>query len=260
MAVLRLDLKVPTNYEASAIKEIVLGICNQLDTLATGQSAARYSSLNVTPSGSVASHAVSDIIYDSNATVGASIVPGLPLSYVRVGWVWNAPGSPGVFQEMRIPTGALSTSVPNNVALASDGAGGFKFRTLTSADVPAVSLMSTALGGDVACNNTSNYFDGPSQSVVPGVGTYYVSGTVTFLDTSGATFIAKLWDGTTVVASSAEDASAGNNRSISLSGVFTNPAGNIRISVRDATNTSGKIVFNASGNSKDSTLTLHRVG
>lgn len=120
--------------------------------------------------------------------------------------------------------------------------------------------ISNVLGSDVALNNTANYFDGPS--VAQGVsGTWFASGSVTVRDTAGgAAFIAKLWDGTTLIASAIINTPAINVPAIiALSGVITSPAGNIRISVRDATSTSGQIVFNNSGNSKDSVLTAIRI-
>lgn len=264
MAASNLYLKVPTQYEPSPIREIIQALCLQLDSLATGQTAARFSSLNVTPGGSVAPHAVSDIIYDLNATVGASLVPGLPLSYVRLGWIWNVAGNPGTFQELRVPTGALSISVPNNVVAASDGAGGFKFRTLTSADVPATTGLTgntTVIAADVTLTSTVAYFDGPSQSVVAGVGTYFASGTVTILSPAGdAAMNVKLWDGTTVIASSRQICNnTATPTNVSLSGMIVSPAGNIRISVQDVSNTSGLIKANASSNSKDSSVTALRI-
>jgi len=124
----------------------------------------------------------------------------------------------------------------------------------------AVSPVSNSLSGDVAMNNTANYFTGPT--VAQGTsGTWLAAGTVTIQDTAGgAIFYAKLWDGTTVIASAATETTAINDfLTISLSGYITSPAGNIRISVRDTTSTSGVIIFNQSGNSKDSTLTAIRI-
>jgi hypothetical protein len=118
----------------------------------------------------------------------------------------------------------------------------------------------SSLGGDVAMNNTANYFDGPS--IAQGTsGTWFVSGQVSCTDTAGAAGLyAKLWDGTTVIASAASRISGANqNTTVSLSGYITNPAGNLRISCRDTTSTSGVILFNNSGLSKDSTITAIRV-
>lgn len=124
----------------------------------------------------------------------------------------------------------------------------------------SLSSLTASLGADVALNNTVAYFDGPS--VAQGTsGTWFASGTVTLIDTaSGANFLAKLWDGTTVIASSEVNSNGLNViRTISLSGVITSPAGNIRISCADITATTGKILFNQTGQSKDSTISVIRI-
>lgn len=132
---------------------------------------------------------------------------------------------------------------------------------ITTTGSLAVSLTSltNSLTGDVSLNNTANYFDGPS--VAQGTsGTWFVSGTVTVNDASTAVYLAKLWDGTTVIASTEIVVlSTQTVGSISLSGVITSPAGNLRISVRDSTTTAGLIKFNITGNSKDSTITAVRL-
>ena len=121
--------------------------------------------------------------------------------------------------------------------------------------------ITNSLAADVNLNNTSNYFTGPT--IAQGsTGTWFASGTVTLNDSSGsAGFDIKLWDGTTVIASARAASPASNNRiAVSLSGYLASPAGNIRISVRDVTSTSGTIAFNVSGESKDSTLSAIRIG
>lgn len=118
-----------------------------------------------------------------------------------------------------------------------------------------------SLGADVNLSNTGQYFDGPS--IAQGsTGTWFVSGTVTLLEaTASPVFDVKLWDGTTVIASTKfyGASSGGQNYTCSLSGYIAAPAGNLRISVKDETSTGGKIVYNASGNSKDSTITAFRI-
>ena len=119
--------------------------------------------------------------------------------------------------------------------------------------------ITNSLGADVNLNNTANYFDGPS--VAQGTaGTWFVSGTITLYDTAIALMAAKLWDGVTVISSGLTSIYVGNlQTTISLSGFITSPAGNLRISVKDASTVNGKILFNASGNSKDSTIIAIRV-
>ena len=125
-----------------------------------------------------------------------------------------------------------------------------------------ISSMTSSLGADVNLTTTTIYFDGPS--IAQGTsGTWFVSGTVTVNDPGGEfQGYAKLWDGTTVMASAAIECGAGSQKGdcFSLSGVITSPAGNIRISVRGLTTANGIIKFNQSGNSKDSTITGIRTG
>lgn len=130
----------------------------------------------------------------------------------------------------------------------------------SNAFAPAITTLTNSLSGDVALNNTANYFDGPS--VAQGtVGTWFVSGTISLVDSAGAAnFYARLWDGTTTIASAEmRGDGAGFQRCIALSGLISSPTGDIRISVRDASTTSGKITFNGTGNSKDSTITAVRI-
>lgn len=121
----------------------------------------------------------------------------------------------------------------------------------------AVRYVNT-LSADVLLNNTANYFPGPT--VAQGtVGTWEARGTITVASSNQDSNIAKLWDGTTVIASTVQGNTANINASLAVSGVISAPAGNIRISARDSSNTTGSMVFNASGNSKDCTLTVRRI-
>lgn len=120
--------------------------------------------------------------------------------------------------------------------------------------------ITAATGSDVSLSNTSNYFDGPS--IAQGTtGTWLAIGQVTVADTAGAATInAKLWDGTTIQASGvAYLATAGASEVIALSGIFTSPAANIRISARDTTSTSGVIKNSVSGNGLDSRISAIRI-
>jgi len=121
--------------------------------------------------------------------------------------------------------------------------------------------ITNSLSGNVSLNNTTTYFDGPS--VAQGTsGTWFVSGTVTVSDSNGdAGFAAKLWDGTTVIASAFLTTRTANTLGvISLSGSISSPAANVRISVKDISSTGGSINSNSSGAFKDSTITAIRIG
>ena len=116
------------------------------------------------------------------------------------------------------------------------------------------------LGADVTVNNTGAYFTGPS--VAQGtVGRWMASGQITAYDTSGGSnWNAKLWDGTSLIDSGRQQSTAANAPIvIAQSGYIASPAGNIRMSGQDASTTNGVMLFNASGNSKDCTLTVWRV-
>lgn len=150
----------------------------------------------------------------------------------------------------------------STLAIGTGGTLGTAAYTAATAYVPSNTQITNSLSGDVNLNNTGTYFTGPT--VAQGsTGTWYCSGTVTLRDTAtgSAQMNVKLWDGTTVAASAAAmTPSATNNPiTIAVSGYIANPAGNMRISVNNATATTGLMLFNYSGNSKDSTLTCTRV-
>lgn len=158
-----------------------------------------------------------------------------------------------------ITAGSMAGVLPaaNGTVLTSNGTAWGP--ALVSSGFPAAAPITNSLAADVLLNNTANYFDGPSVAQGSS-GTWFVSGTVTVEDTAGiADFNAKLWDGTTVIASGRAFQTGGQQITITLSGVITSPAGNLRISVNDPSSTSGKIQFNASGNSKDSTISAYRI-
>ncbi len=119
--------------------------------------------------------------------------------------------------------------------------------------------ITNSLGANVALNNSSTYFDGPS--VAQGTsGKWFASGTITVQDsTTSENYSIKLWDGTTLIASTLVQAPLGQVMSISLCGYISNPAGNIRISVKPS-NINGFMKYNQSANSTDCTITAFRIG
>ena len=106
MSKLLLDVRVPTDYKRGDLADIIRIICQQVNDLSEGRISARYQAHTAIPAGSAVSYAKGDIVWDSNPTVTASVAPGIAASYVRLGWVCVAPGSPGTFKEMRVLTGA----------------------------------------------------------------------------------------------------------------------------------------------------------
>lgn len=117
-----------------------------------------------------------------------------------------------------------------------------------------------SIPSNVSLNVSANYFDGPS--VAQGsVGTWFASGTVTLNDaTVPAQFVCKLWDGTTVIASTQQlQQSTTSGVSISLSGALASPAGNLRISCRDTTGTTGAMLSSQQSTGNASTITAIRL-
>lgn len=161
-----------------------------------------------------------------------------------------------------LPGGANITTAAGDTAIfVSLGSGNWRCVAYQKASAAPVTLspIINSLGADVALNNTGSYFTGPS--IAQGTsGVWFASGQVTVTSGDIANINAKLWDGTTVI-DSGRATIAGTNQAvcIHLSGYLSAPAGNIRISVNDATRTDGSIKFNFSGNSKDSTLSAIRI-
>lgn len=189
-----------------------------------------------------------------------------PASSTNNGFV-QFDGTTGKLVKDHAATIALGSEVSGNLPVANlnsgTSAGATTFwRGDATWTVPVLSFLTNSLGADVAVNNIANYFDGPS--VAQGTtGTWFASGTVTLNDTGAAAsnFYAKLWDGTTVISSASviRVAAANHRVSMSLSGYIASPAGNIRISVRNADSTNASIEFNRTGNSKDSTISVFRI-
>jgi hypothetical protein len=134
-------------------------------------------------------------------------------------------------------------------------------QVLTQLGLAQATPITNSLSGDVTLNaGVGVYSTGPS--VAQGTtGTWFASGTVTIQGATGGSVIsAKLWDGTTIFDSCNTAIVATTDGTLSLSGFIAAPAGNIRISVADsAVATDGVMLFNASGNSKDSTVTAFRI-
>jgi hypothetical protein len=124
----------------------------------------------------------------------------------------------------------------------------------------AASVLTNSLGSNTALGAANTWTVGPT--VAQGAsGTWLAFGTVTMKDPTAAIIGAKLWDGTTVIASSgATITAAAPYVSFSLCGILATPAGNIRISCVDFTNSTGTFISNDTGGGKDSTLTVMRIG
>jgi hypothetical protein len=122
-----------------------------------------------------------------------------------------------------------------------------------------LSPIANAMIANVTLTNSANFFDGPT--IAQGTaGTWLAGGTVTLSAVANSNFRAKLWDGSTVISSTAMSGlGAGLVQCVSLFGYITNPAGNIRISVQDSVATTSAILFNSTALSKDSTISAIRI-
>jgi len=200
-----------------------------------------------------ASTAANRFLFGGDMTLGADT--SVTIRYDGVTSRWRAITTPGAGGGGGVSS--VTVAAGNGVAVSGTC-------TITTSGTCTVAVdlskLTNSLGSDVAMNNTSNYFTGPS--VAQGTsGTWFASGAVTMIDTAGAAaFICKLWDGTTVIASGRTTSTgASNPTSLALSGYLATPASDIKISCRDSASTSGQITFNNSGNSKDSTLSVFRI-
>ena len=176
-------------------------------------------------------------------------------------WVTLAGNFTGTQVLTESSSGVPSWTTPGTVTSVTAGTGlSGGVITATGTIALNVPVIASSLGADVSLAASGSYFDGPS--VAQGAtGTWFASGTVSVVDTvGGATIYVKLWDGTTVISSAVVTTSAANAPlTIALSGYLASPVGNLRISARDITSTSGKILFNSTSNSKDSTITAMRI-
>lgn len=233
--------------------------------LASGAAASNIGSLGGALGGTLPNPSMAAGAAATNVgTLGGDLSGTLPSPSVASGAITNAKQAAMI--QNAVKGAASSTSVADlSVPSCSASTSALTWTTnsgfgCNSSITASLSFANNSLGADVALNNTANYFDGPS--VAQGsTGTWFASGTVTLSDTAGsAAIFCKLWDGTTIISSGVANSTAANVVvNLALSGILATPAANIKISCRDVNSASGKIIFNTSGNSKDSTLTAIRI-
>lgn len=131
---------------------------------------------------------------------------------------------------------------------------------LPGAMFPTFTTLTNSLGSNLSVVSSS-YTDGPSVSQGSS-GTWFATGQVTVQDNTGsANFAILLYDGTTIVNSCLPVTPAATAPVVaSLSGIITSPAGNLKLVVKNTTRSTGFILFNQSGGSKDSTISAIRIG
>jgi len=96
---LNVSSQVPDKYEAGIFSRMFRSIETLVNSLASGNGAARYQSKAAIPT--TGTYAQDDIVWKSGmAEAGAA-----SSKYVIIGWVCVAGGTPGTFKEMRVLTG-----------------------------------------------------------------------------------------------------------------------------------------------------------
>lgn len=125
----------------------------------------------------------------------------------------------------------------------------------------SLTAVTGTLSADVPLTSTTQYFTGPQVSAAGG-GTWVVIGACGFYDNvSAQAFNWKLTDGTTTMASQQVQTPPVNGQaSVTLVGVITNPAGNLRMAANNPGSTSGIIAANSSGNGKDCIVVAVKIG
>ena len=159
-------------------------------------------------------------------------------------------------------TANITTAAGDRAIYWSDGTTVFCVDYVRGSGAPvSMSPMTNSLGADVALNNTGTYFNGPSIAWPVGVPAF-VSGHVTVGDAgSSGIFHVTLTDGSTVIDSGyISTAVNGGYEQCHLSGFILSPVGNLKFTAKSAQYNSGVIKYNASGNSKDSSITAIRIG
>jgi hypothetical protein len=176
-------------------------------------------------------------------------------------WVTLAGNFTGTQVLTENSSGVPSWTTPGTVTSVTAGTG-LSGGAITTTGTIALNMgfLSSSLGADVSLTPINTYLDGPSVSQGTS-GTWFASGTVTLSDTAAnVAFICKLWDGTTIMSSGATvQGTVTASITMGLSGFIASPAGNIRITCKNTTDATGKILFNLSGNSKDSTVNALRI-
>lgn len=228
--------KVPTNYEKTAFTDILNALFKQVDGISENKITAKHNALASAPAGTAAAYAVGDFTPDSNPTLRAN-TGAASFNYVRLGWVCNVPGSPGTQQEVRVLVGDVSVPGATGASLTS---------------------QTTALGGDVALNNTGTFFTTVQLTLAAGTWHVIAKATVS-TSAAGSDFNLKLTDGTTIIDSGYVNTTTNSQKVATLAGTITNPAAAVALLIKDPTDTGGKALFNASGSSRDTSITAIKI-
>jgi hypothetical protein len=217
---------------------------NQTIPLLTGGSTTAYTlSYSVTPTALAdgMTHLVQfNAICGASPTLNVGALGAKPLHIYAAG-AWSV-----------VPAGVITTDMVARVSY-NLAAGAYR---IISRSQPLPSPITNSLASSVAIG--SSFVDGPT--IAQGsVGIWLATGTVTVGGNSAGNYNAKLYDGTTIIAStSLYIPAAGVFSSMALSGIATSPAGNLRIAVNtDAVSAS---MLSSTGNINACTISAVRVG
>lgn len=159
-------------------------------------------------------------------------------------------------------TTSITTAAGDVAMFVSLGSGNWKCANYQRANgAPVVLSRNTAsLGGNVTINSTVAYIDGPKLTALP-PGTYWIDANTLIFDGGASNVDVVLWDGTNVINSTAPTTAGANVYTpVHLAGYITLAvASDVKLSAMGVTGTTAVMVFNRSGNSKDSTISALRI-
>lgn len=181
------------------------------------------------------------------------------------GTQWNPGDGEGLYLYKNAAWRRLQDSAPAAGVTSIDsttGAFTLSYGLVQSSQALSVSLTrsSTTLGANVALNATGSYFDILSLSLA--AGTWLVTATALANDSAtSAAILTRLYDGTNTYASSA---TYSNNLTrgvaVTISAIITLGSTTIvKLQARGPDATTSRILFNQSGNSKDTHMTAVRI-
>lgn len=136
----------------------------------------------------------------------------------------------------------------------------YNYQGAAASVVPNLNPITGSISGDIPIAGGSGFVDGPSVAQGSAGGTWFATGTVTILATSLTNVTIKLWDGTSVISSSAVRPPGGVSEwSVALSGYITAPVSDIRISVATSPDSITMLHDTLIPAGKASTITAFRV-